>query len=106
MKKILRLSLALVLSISMIFSSLIFASAAVVTDMASLKTAIGNGGEIVINNDIDYTEKMSIAGKTITFRGTGTVTFPSNDGMVLTGGSEVTIDGPTFVQPNSVRGSK
>ncbi len=102
MNKTLRFIVSAVLIAALVFSSLVFAgAAAVVTDMASLKAAIGNDGEIVINNDINYTEKMSISGKTITFRGTGTVTFPNNDGMVITDSSNVIIDGPTFVQPKS-----
>ncbi|MBR5223439.1 MAG: InlB B-repeat-containing protein [Clostridia bacterium] len=107
MKKTLRLLLALVLTVAVLATGLIFANAATtVTNAGELKAAIENGGEIIIANDIDYAEKMAIAGKTITFTGTGKVTFTDNDGMVLTSGSNVTIDGPVFIQPNSARGQK
>ncbi len=74
MKKILRLSLALLLTISMIFSSLIFASADVVTvsDQDALQAAVaGTASTIYVDGSITLEDPLNIS-RTVTFVG-GTI---------------------------------
>ena len=100
-KKLLHGALALALTFALIVSSLVFASAVTVTDEASLEAALATGGEIIINNDIEYSKRIKLdSSQNITFKGTGSVTFTSStqssSEFHIYGGCKVVFDGPSF----------
>ena len=79
MKKILRLSLALLLTFSLIFSSLIFASAATgegVNTAAAFTTAVAAGGVVNLTGDITLDSSLTLS-TSVTINGNGhTITGP------------------------------
>lgn len=106
MKKILRLSLALLLTFSLIFSSLIFASAAptVVTDEASFIAAVANGGVIDIANDITFTKQTTISTSVTINAGNHNITMYGNSGgeaITFTGSGTIVFNGGNWNNPTT-----
>ncbi len=111
-EKILAFIIAVALVISSLVSVPMMASAATVHDVASateLSTAISSavsGDTINITADITDVGNnvLNIKSKTLTFTGNHSVTFASgSNGLTVNTGSNITIDGPTFIQGGATR---
>ncbi|MBR5223946.1 MAG: carboxypeptidase regulatory-like domain-containing protein [Clostridia bacterium] len=107
-KKVFNLALTILVTVALVLSSLVFASAAVTTydvdtEAEWIAALQSSESEYIINvtgNFIATNPRPEVANKKITFIGKGTVTFESKDhqtGIWFSNGATAIFDGPSFV---------